>query len=139
MAFGVQLQAGHPERSTGMGLDGRRHSALASNPNPDNISSIVLKIVDAIVSDGQLDECDISLREITTIRETMIHSLTAIYHARVDYPGFNPPRIPGPLPPLPRADLDSEERGVYSKASEVPISKGGEVEDEAVTQRVAKR
>ena len=91
------------------------------------------------LSDGQLDECDISLREITTIRETMIHSLTAIYHARVDYPGFNPPRIPGPLPPLPRADLDSEERGVYSKASEVPISKGGEVEDEAVTQRVAKR
>src|SRR5438874_6759261 len=110
-----------------------------AHPNPDNISSIVLKIVDAIVSDGQLDECDISLREITTIRETMIHSLTAIYHARVDYPGFNPPRIPGPLPPLPRADLDSEERGVYSKASEVPISKGGEVEDEAVTQRVAKR
>jgi len=110
-----------------------------AHPDPDNIRSIVLKIVDAIVSDGQLDECDLSLREITTIRETMIHSLTAIYHARVDYPGFNPPRVTGPLPTLPRADLDSEERGVYRQTAEIPISKGGEVEDEAVTHRTVKR
>jgi cyclic-di-AMP phosphodiesterase PgpH len=110
-----------------------------AHPDPDNIRSIVLKIVDAIVSDGQLNECDISLREITTIGETMIHSLTAIYHARVDYPGFNPPTLSGSLPALPRPDLDSEERGVYTKTSEVPISKGGEVEDEAVTHRAAKR
>lgn len=110
-----------------------------AHPDPDNIRSIVLKIVDAIVSDGQLNECDISLREITTIRETMIHSLTAIYHARVDYPGFNPPTLSGSLPSLPRPDLDSEERGVYTRTSEIPINKAGEVEDEAVTKRVAKR
>ena len=110
-----------------------------AHPDPYNIRSIVLKIVDAIVSDGQLDECDLSLREITTIRETMIHSLTAIYHARVDYPGFNPPRLTGPLPPLPRGDLTVKNVGVYTRTAEVPISKGGEVEDETVTHRVAKR
>ncbi|HXD29815.1 MAG TPA: HDIG domain-containing protein [Pyrinomonadaceae bacterium] len=110
-----------------------------AHPDPDNIRSIVVKIVDAIVSDGQLNECDISLREITTIRETMIHSLTAIYHARVDYPGFNPPSLTTSLPLLPRPDLDSEERGVYTRTSEVPINKAGEVEDEAVSKRVAKR
>lgn len=111
-----------------------------ARPDPENIRAIAVKIVDAIVSDGQLDECDISLRELTAIRETMIHSLTAIYHARVDYPGFNPPRLTGPLAPLPHGDLDSEERGVlYARASEVPISKGGEVEDGAVSQRAAKR
>lgn len=110
-----------------------------AHPDPENIRAIVAKIVDAIVSDGQLDQCDLSLRELTTIRETMIHSLTAIYHARVDYPGFNPPRVTGPLAPLPHGDQDSEERGVvYSAASEVPISKGGEVEDEAVSPRAAK-
>jgi hypothetical protein len=44
------------------------------------------------------------------------------------------------LQPLPAADLDSEERGIsYSKPSEVPISRGGEVEDEAVPRRVSKR
>jgi len=48
-------------------------------------------------------------------------SLTAIYHARIDYPGFNPPHITGPLPPLPSTALDSEERVIsYTKPSEVP-------------------
>jgi len=111
-----------------------------ARPDPENIRAIVLKIVDAIISDGQLDECAITLEELTTIREAMISALTAIYHARIDYPGFNPPHLSGSLPPLPSSDLDSEERGVsYSRPSEVPISLGGEVEDEAVSHKVGKR
>jgi putative nucleotidyltransferase with HDIG domain len=111
-----------------------------ARPDPENIRAIVIKIVDAIISDGQLDECNITLEEITTIREAMISALTAIYHARIDYPGFNPPALSGPIPPLPAGDLDSEERGVsYTRPSEVPISRGGEVEDEAVPRKVGKR
>lgn len=110
-----------------------------ARPDPENIRAIVVKIVDAIISDGQLDECDITLQELTTIREAMISALTAIYHARIDYPGFNPP-LTGPLPTLPASDLDSEERGVtYSKPSDVPISRGGEVEDEALPRKVGNR
>src|ERR1051325_2551793 len=108
-----------------------------ARPDPENIRAIVVKIVDAIISDGQLDECDVTLQELTTIREAMISALTAIYHARIDYPGFNPSPLTGPLPPLPAGNLDSEERGLsYSKPSDVPISRGGEVEDEAVTRKV---
>jgi putative nucleotidyltransferase with HDIG domain len=111
-----------------------------ARPDPENIRSIVVKIFDAIVSDGQLDDCDLTLRELTTIREAMISALTAIYHARIDYPGFNPPPIAGPVTPLPQANLDSEERGItYSKLSDVPINEGGEVEDEAITRTAAKR
>src|ERR1041384_629023 len=111
-----------------------------ARPDPENIRAIVVKIVDAIINDGQLDECDVTLQELTTIREAMISALTAIYHARIDYPGFNPPAMTGPLPPLPPGNLDSEERGItYSKPSEVPISRGGEVEDEAVPRKVSKR
>lgn len=111
-----------------------------ARPDPENIRTIVLKIVDAIISDGQLSDCDLTLRELTTIREAMISALTAIYHARIDYPGFNPPAMTEPLQPLPAADLDSEERGItYSRLSEVPINEGGEVEDEAVSRKVAKR
>jgi putative nucleotidyltransferase with HDIG domain len=103
-----------------------------TRPDPDNIRIIVNKIVDSIISDGQLDECDLTLRELTTIRESTIASLTAIYHARIDYPGFNPP-MTGPLP---SPHLDTEERGVsYSKPSEIPINEGGEVEDEAITRK----
>ena len=110
-----------------------------ARPDPENIRAIVVKIVDAIISDGQLDECDITLQELTTIREAMISALTAIYHARIDYPGFNPP-LPGPMPTLPAGDIDSEERGIsYSQPSDIPISLGGEVEDEAIPRKVGKR
>ncbi|MDQ3907655.1 MAG: HDIG domain-containing protein [Acidobacteriota bacterium] len=109
-----------------------------ARPDPDNIRTIVNKIFEAIVSDGQLDECNLTLRELTAIRETITTSLVAIYHARIDYPGFNPPAtgITSALPPLPLAHLDTEERGVsYSNPNDIPISKGGEVEDEAVTKK----
>lgn len=105
-------------------------------PDPENINTIVSKIFDAIVSDGQLDECDLSLRELTKVRESISASLVAIYHARIDYPGFNPPSLDPAQSSLPRADIDSEERGVgYTRPIEVPISRGGEVEDEALSSK----
>lgn len=114
-----------------------------SHPDPQNIRLIVVKIVDAVITDGQLDECDLTLKELTTIREAMISALTAIYHARIDYPGFNPPRVTGPLSSLttlPAADIDSEERGItYSSAHDIPINQAGEVEDEAINRTATKR
>ncbi len=101
-------------------------------PTPENIRFIVTKIIDAILSDDQLDECDLTLRELTLIRESMIKSLVAIYHSRIDYPGYTPP------PSLPRITipaelLDSEERGIkYANPADIPVSKGGEIEDEAI-------
>jgi putative nucleotidyltransferase with HDIG domain len=110
-----------------------------SRPDPENIRSIVVKIVDAVITDGQLEECDLTLKELTTIREAIIGALTAIYHARIDYPGFNPPQVSGAFPAMPAPDVDSEERGIsYNKASEVPINEAGEVEDEAVSRKVSK-
>lgn len=103
-----------------------------SEPTPENIRYIVTKIIDAILSDDQLDECDLTLRELTQIREVMIKSLIAIYHSRVDYPGYTPPNSIQKL--IQSAEEDSETRGLqrYENPSEIPISPGGEVEDEAI-------
>jgi putative nucleotidyltransferase with HDIG domain len=106
-----------------------------ARPDPCNIRTIVSRIFDAIVSDGQLDECNLTMRELTKLRESITSSLIAIYHARIDYPGFNPPSLGGEEPALMRPEIDSEERGIGYKPSEVPISEGGEVEDEALTSR----
>jgi putative nucleotidyltransferase with HDIG domain len=98
-----------------------------SEPNPENIRFIVSKIIDAIVSDDQLDECDLTLRELTLIRESVIRSLLAIYHSRIEYPGYSPEEDRD------GASTDSEERGLrYSNPADIPISKGGEIEDEAI-------
>jgi hypothetical protein len=102
-------------------------------PTPENIRYIVTKIIDAILADDQLGECDLTLRELTQIRESMIKSLVAIYHSRVDYPGYTPPPSIQKLL-IPDGILESEELGVhYHSPAEIPISKGGEVEDEAVS------
>lgn len=101
-------------------------------PTPENIRFIVTKIIDAILTDDQLDECDLTLRELTQIRESMIKSLVAIYHSRVDYPGYTPPIS---VARLLAADDVSEIEGLgvhYHSPTEIPISPGGEVEDEAV-------
>jgi cyclic-di-AMP phosphodiesterase PgpH len=104
-----------------------------SEPTPENIRFIVTKIIDAIVADDQLDECDLTLRELTQIRESMIRSLVAIYHSRVDYPGYVPPAS-SPRVVIP-ANLDSEERGMkYKDPADIPVSPGGEIEDEAFDQ-----
>jgi len=101
-----------------------------AEPTPDNIRFIVTKIIDAILADDQLGECDLTLRELTQIRESMIKSLVAIYHSRIDYPGYTPPtsseRVLIPSDTL-------EERGPkYTNPADIPISRGGEIEDEAV-------
>jgi cyclic-di-AMP phosphodiesterase PgpH len=36
--------------------------------------------------DGQLDECELTLRNLNTIAETFTKILTGIFHHRVDYP-----------------------------------------------------
>jgi putative nucleotidyltransferase with HDIG domain len=111
-----------------------------AHPDPESIRSIVIRIFDAVVSDGQLDECNLTLRELTEIREAIVTSLVAIYHTRIDYPGFNVPTpadpgtSPGTSPTV--REGSSEPRGVtYEKADDVPINPAGEVEDEAITRK----
>lgn len=102
-----------------------------SEPTPENIRFIVTKIIDAILQDDQLGECDLTLRELTQIRESLIKSLVAIYHSRVDYPGYVPPNS-GQFK-FPAPDIDSEERGMkYANPDDIPVSPGGEIEDEAI-------
>ena len=102
-----------------------------SEPTPENIRFIVTKIIDAILSDDQLDECDLTLRELSQIREVVIKSLVAIYHSRVDYPGYTPPNSIRKL--IMSAEEESERGGVHFKdPADIPISRGGEVEDEAI-------
>ena len=102
-----------------------------AEPTPENIRFIVTKIIDAILQDDQLDECDLTLRELTQIRESMIKSLVAIYHSRVDYPGYVPPN--SSQFKFPSSGIDSEERGMkYINPSDIPVSPGGEIEDEAI-------
>ena len=53
------------------------------DPTPARIESLVREIAERKLDDSQFDESGLTLRELRTIENTMIKSLTAIYHGRV--------------------------------------------------------
>jgi cyclic-di-AMP phosphodiesterase PgpH len=50
------------------------------------IRGMVSRIIDERLSDGQFDECDLTLRDVERIREAFIHQLLGMYHQRIAYP-----------------------------------------------------
>ncbi|MFQ3567174.1 MAG: HDIG domain-containing metalloprotein [Aggregatilineales bacterium] len=50
------------------------------------ISDIVTQIIDNRIRDGQLDDCNLTLKEIERIRGVFIEMLQAVFHPRINYP-----------------------------------------------------
>ena len=50
------------------------------------IRARVSRIVNSVVSDGQLDECPLTLKDLHTVSETFIQVLLGIHHHRIEYP-----------------------------------------------------
>ncbi len=61
-------------------------SRTLSNPTPARIRSLVRERIARIYTDGQLDECELTLSNLNTIAETFTRILTGIFHHRVEYP-----------------------------------------------------
>ncbi len=62
---------------------------LNSPITPGKIQHVVEKIVKSIIDDGQLDESDLTFKELNEIKKTFVESLSAYFHTRIDYPGFD--------------------------------------------------
>ncbi len=61
-------------------------SRSLAKPNPVRIANLIGDIIDARLRDGQLDECNLTLRELNTVKQSFIFSLTNMLHGRVAYP-----------------------------------------------------
>jgi putative nucleotidyltransferase with HDIG domain len=70
-------------------------SRTLSNPTPARIRSLVRERIERIYTDGQLDDCELTLKNLNTIAETFTRILTGIFHHRVDYPGTSPKETNG--------------------------------------------
>lgn len=63
--------------------------ASAKGPVRDGavtLEGIVAGVIQERLDDGQLSECDLTLREISAIQRTFVQILEGIYHPRVEYP-----------------------------------------------------
>lgn len=63
-------------------------SRTLSNPTPARLKGMVKKIFNDIFLDGQLDQCDLTLKDLDKISSCFLRILTGIYHQRIDYPNF---------------------------------------------------
>lgn len=66
-------------------------SAVRSMPDksPQKIKAMVEKLVNQHFVDGQLDECELTLRDLHLIVDALVKILIGIYHQRVEYPDDN--------------------------------------------------
>jgi hypothetical protein len=59
------------------------------DPSPARIQGTVQKIINKVFADGQLDECELTLKDLHVIAKSFNNILGGIFHHRVEYPEAN--------------------------------------------------
>ena len=72
-------------------------------PTASRIEALVHDLAMKRLLDGQLDECDLTLRDLATIEKSLVKTLLGIYHGRIAYPSTASIVAPTPEVPAPVA------------------------------------
>lgn len=60
-----------------------------NKPTKPDIDNMVEKIIKDKIDDGQLNSCELTMKDIYDIKITFIKVLEGIFHSRIEYPQFN--------------------------------------------------
>lgn len=55
-------------------------------PTPGKIEGLIRQIIKSKLDDGQLDECDLTLKDLDRIAVTFSQILAGVFHSRIEYP-----------------------------------------------------
>jgi putative nucleotidyltransferase with HDIG domain len=88
--------AGHKPRSREMAIimmadsvEGACRAVFGDEePTAESINKVVNRVIDEKVADGQLNDSDLTLSELTRVRRAFIDALVGHYHQRIQYPNF---------------------------------------------------
>ncbi|CAM2830998.1 HDIG domain-containing metalloprotein [Paenibacillus sediminis] len=56
------------------------------NPTVDQVESMIEKIIKSRLDDHQFNECDITMKELDIVAQTLKESVMGIFHSRIEYP-----------------------------------------------------
>ncbi len=59
------------------------------SPSPAKIRAMISRIVNDALEDGQLDDSDLTFKELEEVSQAFLGVLTNMFHSRIDYPGFD--------------------------------------------------
>ena len=67
--------------------DGTEARARSNTPKSDEeIMDVIDSVVEVVQSSGQLDNTDLTLRDLQTIKRSFFNTLKQSYHPRIKYP-----------------------------------------------------
>lgn len=61
-------------------------SRTLADPTPARIQGMVQRMINGFFSDGQLDECELTLKDLHLIAKSFNRMLAGIFHQRIEYP-----------------------------------------------------
>jgi cyclic-di-AMP phosphodiesterase PgpH len=64
-------------------------SRTVQEPTPAKFENMVSMIIARLRDDGQLDECELNLRELKIVTDSFVKTLMGIQHHRISYPGYD--------------------------------------------------
>jgi len=65
-------------------------------PSPQKLESVIDDIIKKRFEEGELDECPLTLKDLTKIKAAFLGVLIGVHHTRVKYPESSRKRIPRP-------------------------------------------
>ncbi|MCX7894470.1 MAG: HDIG domain-containing protein [Thermoanaerobaculum sp.] len=60
-----------------------------SEPTPGRVQNMIDQVIKRVLEDGQLDECELTLKDLEKISSAFSWVITSAGHHRIDYPGFD--------------------------------------------------
>lgn len=63
-------------------------SRTLEDPGPGQIRSMIQRLTQSTMEDGQFDDCDVTIKDLGRVGSAFERVLRGMYHHRVEYPGF---------------------------------------------------
>ena len=97
-------------------------SRSLDKPTLGRIEDLVTKIVAAQLADGQLDDCDLTQRDLRGIQSAFTRLLSGMLHSRIEYPEMLKETAAKKPTEIPHADPDPTPHGLLSLAEHKSVA-----------------
>jgi len=61
-------------------------SRTLEDPKPGRLLTAIKKVIETKFTAGQLEECDLTLKDLHKIEESFLKILLGVFHSRIEYP-----------------------------------------------------
>lgn len=113
-------------------------------PTPERVATMIQRIINSVMAEGQFDECPLTVKELRTIAEVFQKTVLAIHHHRIEYPdaaiapGEKLPEAPkGAGDPVITLELNTGDLDLPAEDKELPAEDRDRSTEQQLPEEVA--